>query len=130
MPNGKNLKPFKPGKDARERGRKGGEKSGEARRERKTFRAEIAEILSTSVSGSIIVNGNLREVNNKTLQNLGALSTVESWIKTGNHKAMRTIAEIMGELESKEAEQNDKLSNVGNILVSIRTAAESSNDKQ
>ncbi|MDR2046521.1 MAG: hypothetical protein LBP79_01220 [Clostridiales bacterium] len=128
MSGNNNLTPFTPGERAKKCGKKGGEKSGEARRERKALRDEIAEILSTSVSGMICVNGKIREVNNRTLQNLGVLSTVENWIETGNHKAIRTIAEITGELKPKEEEQNSESQRVENILVLIRTAAETAED--
>ena len=46
MANEQNLKPVKSKKEARERGRKGGLASGEARRKRKTLKEELLLILS------------------------------------------------------------------------------------
>ena len=46
MANEQNLKPVKSKKEARERGRKGGLASGEARRKRKTLREELLLMLS------------------------------------------------------------------------------------
>lgn len=45
MANENNLKPVRTKSEARERGRKGGIKSGEVRRERKTFREELLLLL-------------------------------------------------------------------------------------
>ena len=46
MANEQNLKPVKSKKEARERGRKGGLASGEARRKRKTLKEELLLMLS------------------------------------------------------------------------------------
>ena len=46
MANERNLKPVKSKKEARERGRKGGLASGEARRKRKTLKEELLLMLS------------------------------------------------------------------------------------
>lgn len=45
MANEKNLKPVRTTSEARERGRKGGKKSGEARRQRKTLKEELLLLL-------------------------------------------------------------------------------------
>lgn len=47
MANEENLKPVRTKKEARERGSKGGIRSGEVRRERKTLREELLLLLST-----------------------------------------------------------------------------------
>lgn len=47
MANKNNLKPVRTKKEARERGKKGGIKSGEVRRERKTLKDELLLLLSS-----------------------------------------------------------------------------------
>lgn len=47
MANEKNLKPVRTKKEARERGRNGGKKSGEVRRARKTLKEELLALLET-----------------------------------------------------------------------------------
>ena len=47
MANEKNLKPVRTKKEARERGKQGGIKSGEARRKRKTLKEELLALLET-----------------------------------------------------------------------------------
>ena len=66
MANEQNLKPVKSKKEARERGRKGGLASGEARRKRKTLKEELLLMLSDGdiqekISTALIneaINGN------------------------------------------------------------------------
>lgn len=48
MANESNLKPVRTKKEARERGRNGGIKSGEVRRERKTLKEELLLLLSSN----------------------------------------------------------------------------------
>lgn len=52
MANEKNLKPVRSKKEARERGRKGGIKSGEARAQRKSLREELLLLLSNGETQS------------------------------------------------------------------------------
>ena len=47
MANKNNLKPVRTKEEARERGKKGGIKSGEVRRERKTLKDELLLLLAT-----------------------------------------------------------------------------------
>lgn len=47
MANEKNLKPVRTKKEARERGKNGGKKSGEVRRARKTLKEELLALLAT-----------------------------------------------------------------------------------
>ena len=47
MSNESNLKPVRTKKEARERGKRGGIKSGEARRKRKTLKEELLTLLET-----------------------------------------------------------------------------------
>lgn len=47
MANEKNLKPIRTKKEAREKGKKGGKKSGEVRRARKTLKEELLALLET-----------------------------------------------------------------------------------
>ena len=53
MANGSNLKPVKSKEEARERGRAGGIKSGEVRREKKLFREAIEKKLGASLDDMI-----------------------------------------------------------------------------
>ena len=54
MANEQNLKPVRSKKEARERGKKGGIKSGEVRAQRKTLRQELLSLLETKVEDKTI----------------------------------------------------------------------------
>lgn len=83
MANEQNLKPLTTDK-AREIGRKGGIKSGETRRKRKTLREELLALLATG--------------NN---QNKMSLAIIEKALK-GNTKAFEVIRDTIGEKPKEE----------------------------
>lgn len=80
--------PFKAGQEARENGRKGGIKSGEARRARKTLREELEALLTEEIT----------DKNGRRMQTQKAISA--SMIKqalTGSTKAFELIRDTIGE---------------------------------
>ena len=79
MANEQNLKPVTSKKEARERGRKGGLASGEARRKRKTLKEELLLMLSES----------------ETQQSV-ALALIEKAM-SGDTKAFEVIRDTIGE---------------------------------
>jgi hypothetical protein len=88
MANDKNLRPVQTKSEARERGSKGGIKSGETRRERKKFR-EIFELLldkkSTNDKGETA-----------TIKEVIAINTVAKAVK-GDLKAVELIHKMLDE---------------------------------
>lgn len=79
MVNKQNLRPVQSKEEARERGRKGGIKSGEARRARKTLKEELLMLLST---------GNTQE-------KISAALIKQA--KDGNTRAYEVIRDTIGE---------------------------------
>ena len=92
MANNKNLKPIRSESEAREKGKNGGKKSGEVRRERKAIKEELLLLLS---------QGDLQEKLSLALINK-ALS--------GDVRAFETIRDTIGE---KPIEKQEILSNTG-----------------
>lgn len=85
LPQGKIIQP---GEEARELGRKGGIKSGEVRRARKTLREELTELLTEEIT----------DKNGRRMQTQKAISA--SMIKqalTGSTKAFEIIRDTIGE---------------------------------
>lgn len=85
LPEGKIIKA---GEEARELGRKGGIKSGEVRRARKTLREELTDLLTETIT----------DKNGKQMQTQKAISA--SMIKqalTGNTRAFELIRDTIGE---------------------------------
>ena len=80
--------PFKAGEEARENGRKGGVKSGEARRARKTLREELQDLLIQD-----IVDKNGRQI---TTQTAISASMIKQAL-AGNTKAYEIIRDTIGE---------------------------------
>lgn len=83
MANEQNLKPVRTKKEARERGKAGGIKSGEIRAQRKTLRDELLTLLETKVE-------------DKTIQEKISFSLIQEALN-GNVKAFETIRDTIGE---------------------------------
>lgn len=82
MANKHNLRP-PTSEEARERGKKGGIKSGEVRAQRKTLRQELLTLLETKIE-------------NKTIQEKISFSLIQEALN-GNVKAFETIRDTIGE---------------------------------
>lgn len=83
MANEKNLKPIRTKSEAREKGKKGGIKSGEVRAQRKTLKEELLVLLETKVE-------------DKTIQEKISFSLIQEALY-GNVKAFETIRDTIGE---------------------------------
>lgn len=89
MANKNNLKPVRTKEEARERGKKGGIKSGEVRRERKTLKDELLLLLAT---------GNT--------QNKVSLALIEKAL-SGDTKAFEVIRDTIGEKAVEKVENTN-----------------------
>ena len=89
MANQNNLKPIRSKKEAREKGKNGGIKSGESRRKRKSLKEELLLLLET------------KEYNKKI--SLALIHEAE----LGNVKAFNAIRDTIGE-NPKEDRENDE----------------------
>ena len=83
MANENNLKPVRSKNEARERGKKGGIKSGEVRAKKKTLKDELIALLET-------------KIDNKTMQEKISFSLIQAALD-GNVKAFETIRDTIGE---------------------------------
>lgn len=83
MANEKNLKPIRTKSEAREKGKKGGIKSGEVRAQRKTLKEELLALLEVKVE-------------DKTMQEKISFSLIQEAL-SGNVKAFETIRDTIGE---------------------------------
>jgi vacuolar-type H+-ATPase subunit B/Vma2 len=89
MANKNNLKPVRSKKEARERGKKGGIKSGEVRRERKTLKDELLLLLSSGDT-----------------QNKVSLALIEKAL-SGDTKAFEVIRDTIGEKAVEKVENTN-----------------------
>lgn len=119
MANTKNLIPFKAGADAKERGRKGGRKSGESRRQKASMRAAFQLLANLPCSDDVketLLRAGLPEndVNNAAALALAAFQSALG----GNVQSMRLCLEMLGEdptIQIKERSMELKESAVGMI---------------
>ena len=103
MANNENLKPVRTKSEARERGRNGGKKSGEARRRKADFRRTLNMLLTAKIDSPEWT---------LFLESLGLDSTLESAVNaaiirealSGNVKAYEAIAKYSG--QSPEPDEN------------------------
>lgn len=102
-PGTENLVPVRTKEEARERGRKGGLKSAEVRRQKKTMREMAKGIMETTVSEQM---GNVRdtlarmglEENDMTYQAAVVVRLIQKAMVEGDTSAIRVLGELTGEL--------------------------------
>ena len=102
-PGTQNLVPVRTKEEARERGRKGGLKSAEVRRQKKTMRDMAKSIMETTVSEQM---GNVRdtlarmglEENDMTYQAAVVVRLIQKAMVEGDTSAIRVLGELTGEL--------------------------------
>lgn len=102
-PGTQNLVPVRTKEEARERGRKGGLKSAEVRRQKKTMREMAKGIMETTVSEQM---GNVRdtlarmglEENDMTYQAAVVVRLIQKAMVEGDTSAIRVLGELTGEL--------------------------------
>lgn len=119
MANTKNLIPFKAGADAKERGRRGGRKSGESRRQKASMRAAFQLLANLPCSDDVketLLRAGLPENDTNNAAAL-AFSAFQSALG-GNVQSMRLCLEMLGEdptIQIKERSMELKESAVGMI---------------
>lgn len=119
MANNQNLVPFKAGADAKERGRRGGRKSGESRRQKASMRAAFQLLANLPCSDDVketLLRAGLPENDTNNAAAL-ALAAFQSALG-GNVQSMRLCLEMLGEdptIQIKERSMELKESAVGMI---------------
>ena len=107
-PNLDNLKPVRNTEEARKRGRAGGLKAAETKRQRKQARECMEMILSSKVTNEK-VKQTLKSMGfkGKDQQNIALLmvSLFQKGVKSGDAATIRSILEIAGELNTEQETQ-------------------------
>lgn len=92
MANEQNLKPVRTKKEARERGKKGGKKSGEVRKQRKAFKEALLLALDT-------------KKDNKTIQDIGIDALMKRYMM-GDLEAFKVVRDTIGEKPTDKVEND------------------------
>lgn len=105
MANEQNLKPIRTEREAREKGRNGGIASGQARREKKTYREMAKAMLSAQITDSKMLEElqryGISETDVKAYTLLGMIKASAE----GSHNAFDRLLELAGEKDTP-ADQN------------------------
>lgn len=96
MANTENLKPVRSKEEARERGKKGGKRSGEVRKQRKAFKEALLLALDT-------------KKDNKTIQDIGIDALMKRYMM-GDLEAFKVVRDTIGEKPTDKIEGNLTLS--------------------
>lgn len=123
-----NLQPVQTKEEAKKRGRNGGKKSGEVRRERKKARECMEMILkldTKSKKQKELMTG--MGIKDEDQQNIMALmaSMFARAVTTGDPNAIKSCLEIAGELETVQADEKPTI----NITVSAATLEDLEEDE-
>lgn len=102
MANEQNLKPVKSKKEARERGRNGGIASGKARREKKTVRKILSELLETEIKDSpqfAKLAAKIGVESDKSVKDMFTMICLMNSVKNGNLSDLERLSGLLGEGE-------------------------------
>lgn len=115
MANEKNLKPVRTKSEARERGKKGGEKSGQVRREKKLLKDCMLDLLKLPVSDSknfnklIMMGLDPEEIDNRSLLTVALFKKA---VESGDVNAFKEIRNLIGEDKTDNEDVMNKLDDV------------------
>ena len=96
MANEQNLKPVKSKKEARERGRKGGLASGEARRKRKTLKEELLLMLEDEEVQKSVAVALIQEAQNGNVRAFGMLRDTIGEAPVEKVQTTQTVVDLSG----------------------------------
>lgn len=119
MANERNLKPIQSTKEAREKGSKGGKKSGETRRNKRLLKECMLELLELPVSGSknynklVTMGLNPEKIDNRSLLTVALFKKA---VESGDVTAFKEIRNLIGEDRTDSEDIITKLDNVLSMI--------------
>lgn len=116
MANEQNLRPVRTESEARERGRNGGIKSGQARKAKKTMAAVTKAILDGKVTDQkmleVIKKSGISIKGKPTFRDFMAASIIMRDIKKGDVRTLLAYAELLGENVKDDNQENGYLTDL------------------
>ena len=103
--NEKNLKPIRTESEAREKGRNGGIASGKARREKKTVRKILSEMLETEIKDSPQFTKLAAKIgieSDKSVKDMFTMVCLMNSVKNGNLSDLEKLSGLLGEHEETQ----------------------------
>lgn len=111
MANEKNLKPVRSKREARERGKKGGIKSGETRRRKAAMRDTMHRLLTMQAEVEGLSDILRTDGGESTYEEIIAMAMIQQ-ASLGNVKAYQAIMKTVGQTEKSEADLEEQKSKV------------------
>lgn len=111
MANEKNLKPVRSKREARERGKKGGIKSGETRRRKVAMRDTMHRLLTMQAEVEGLSDILRADGGESTYEEIIAMAMIQQ-ASLGNVKAYQAIMKTVGQTEKSEADLEEQKSKV------------------
>ena len=111
MANEKNLKPVRSKEEARERGKKGGIKSGETRRRKAALRNTMNRLLTMQAEVEGLSDVLREDGGESTYEEIIAMAMIQQ-ASLGNVKAYQAIMKTVGQTEKSEADLEEQKSKV------------------
>lgn len=111
MANEKNLKPVRSKEEARERGKKGGIKSGETRRRKTALRNTMNRLLTMQAEVEGLSDVLRADGGESTYEEIIAMAMIQQ-ASLGNVKAYQAIMKTVGQTEKSEADLEEQKSKV------------------
>ena len=111
MANEKNLKPVRSKEEARERGKKGGIKSGETRRRKAALRNTMNRLLTMQAEVEGLSDVLRADGGESTYEEIIAMAMIQQ-ASLGNVKAYQAIMKTIGQTEKSEADLEEQKSKV------------------
>ena len=111
MANEKNLKPVRSKREARERGKKGGIKSGETRRRKAAMRDTMNRLLTMQAEVEGLSDVLRADGGESTYEEIIAMAMIQQ-ASLGNVKAYQAIMKTVGQTEKSEADLEEQKSKV------------------
>ena len=118
--NEKNLKPIRTESEAREKGRKGGIASGQARREKKTIQKILADLLDSEIKDSpqfAKLASKMGVESDKSVKDIFTMVCLLNSVKSGNLGDLERLSKLLG--EDKQNENADVMAKLDDVLNKI-----------
>lgn len=125
MANEKNLIPIRTESEAREKGHNGGIASGRARREKKTIREILSDILDSEIKDSpqfAKVAAKMGIETDKSVKDIFTLICLMNSLKEGNIADLEKLSKLLG--EDKRDENADVIAKLDTVLGKVDELAE------
>ena len=125
MANEQNLKPIRTESEAREKGRNGGIASGQARREKKTIKKILADLLDSEIKDSpqfAKLASKMGVESDKSVKDIFTMVCLLNSVKSGNLGDLERLSKLLG--EDKQNENADVLAKLDKVIGEVDKLAE------